>query len=67
VYTLIPKVSFYFDNHSFRVENTYEVKEENNVVTIQTDSGSWNISKDFWNLTMLAYIKDLVLLEEYCA
>jgi len=67
MYTLIPKVSFYFDNHSFRVENTYEVKEENNVVTIQTDSGSWNISKDFWNLTMLAYIKDLVLLEEYCA
>jgi len=67
MYTLIPKVSFYFDNHSFRLENTYEVKEENNVVTIQTDSGSWNISKDFWNLTMLAYIKDLVLLEEYCA
>lgn len=67
MYTLIPKVSFYFDNHSFRVENTYEVKEENNVVTIQTDSGSWNISKDFWNLTMLAYIKDLVFLEEYCA
>ncbi|QBJ03418.1 hypothetical protein HWC08_gp068 [Lactobacillus phage 521B] len=67
MYTLIPKVSFYFDNHSFRVENTYEVKEENNVVTIQTDSGSWNISKDFWNLTMLAYIKDLVLLEEYYA
>ena len=64
MYTLIPKVSFYFDNHSFRVENTYEVKEENNVVTIQTDSGSWNISKDFWNLTMLAYIKDIVLLEE---
>lgn len=63
MYTLIPKVSFYFDNHSFRVENTYEVKEENNVVTIQTDSGSWNISKDFWNLTMLAYIKDLILLE----
>lgn len=67
MYTLIPKASFYFDNHSFRVENTYEVKEENNVVTIQTDSGSWNISKDFWNLMMLAYIKDLVLLEEYCA
>lgn len=67
MYTLIPKVSFYFDNHSFRVENTYEVKEENNVVTIQTDSGSWNISKDFWNLTMLAYIKDLVFLEEYYA
>jgi len=67
MYTLIPKVSFYFDNHSFRVENTYEVKEENNVVTIQTDSGSWNISKDFWDLTMLAYIKDLVLLEEYYA
>jgi len=67
VYTLIPKVSFYFDNHSFRVENNYEVKEENNVVTIQTDSGSWNISKDFWDLTMLAYIKDLVLLEEYYA
>lgn len=64
MYTLIPKVSFYFDNHSFRVENTYEVKEENNVVTIQTDSGSWDISKDFWNLTMLAYIKDLILLEE---
>lgn len=64
MYTLIPKVSFYFDNHSFRVENTYEVKEENNIVTIQTDSGSWNISKDFWDLTMLAYIKDLVLLEE---
>lgn len=63
MYILIPKVSFYFDNHSFRVENTYEVKEENNVVTIQTDSGSWNISKDFWNLTMLAYIKDLILLE----
>lgn len=67
MYTLIPKVSFYFDNHSFRVENTYEVKEENNFVTIQTDSGSWNISKDFWNLTMLAYIKDLVFLEEYYA
>jgi len=67
MYILIPKVSFYFDNHSFRVENTYEVKEENNVVTIQTDSGSWDISKDFWNLTMLAYIKDLVLLEEYYA
>lgn len=67
MYTLIPKVSFYFDNHSFRVESTYEVKEENNVVTIQTDSGSWNISKDFWNLTMLAYIKDLILLEEYYA
>lgn len=67
MYTLIPKVSFYFDNHSFRVENTYEVKEENNVVTIQTDSGSWNISKDFWNLTMLAYIKDLVFLEGYYA
>ena len=64
MYTLIPKVSFYFDNHSFRVENTYEVKEENNVVTIQTDSGSWNISKNFWKLTMLAYIKDLILLEE---
>lgn len=64
MYTLIPKVSFYFDNHSFRVENTYEVKEENNTVTIQTDSGSWNISKDFWNLTMLAYIKELILLEE---
>jgi len=64
MYTLIPKVSFYFDNHSFRVENTYEVKEENNVITIQTDSGSWNISKNFWNLTMLAYIKDLILLEE---
>lgn len=64
MYTLIPKVSFYFDNHSFRVENTYEVKEENNVVTIQTDSGSWDISKDFWNLTMLSYIKDLILLEE---
>jgi len=63
VYTLIPKVSFYFDNHSFRVENTYEVKEENNVVTIQTDSGSWGISKDFWNLTMLSYIKDLIVLE----
>lgn len=67
MYTLIPKVSFYFDNHSFRVENTYEVKEENNVVTIQTDSGSWNISKDFWNLMMLAYIKDLVFLEEFYA
>ncbi|QBJ03854.1 hypothetical protein SAC12B_0065 [Lactobacillus phage SAC12B] len=67
MYTLIPKVSFYFDNHSFRVENTYEVKEENNAVTIQTDSGSWNISKDFWNLMMLAYIKDLVLLEEHYA
>lgn len=67
MYTLIPKVSFYFDNHSFRVENTYEVKEENNVVTIQTDSGSWDISKDFWNLTMLAYIKDLVLLEAFYA
>ena len=64
MYTLIPKVSFYFDNHSFRVENTYEVKEENNVVTIQTDSGSWNISKDFWNLIVLSYIKDIVLLEE---
>lgn len=63
MYTLIPKVSFYFDNHSFRVENTYEVKEENNVVTIQTDSGSWGISKDFWNLTMLSYIKDLIVLE----
>ena len=67
MYTLIPKVSFYFDNHSFRVEDTYEVKEENNVVTIQTDSGSWNISKDFWNLMMLAYIKDLVFLEEFYA
>ncbi|UKM63027.1 hypothetical protein [Levilactobacillus phage ENFP1] len=67
MYTLIPKVSFYFDNHSFRVENTYEVKEENNIVTIQTDSGSWNISKDFWDLTMLAYIKDLIFLEEYYA
>ena len=67
MYTLIPKVSFYFDNHSFRVENTYEVKEENNVVTIQTDSGSWNISKDFWNLIVLSYIKDLILLEEYYA
>lgn len=64
MYTLIPKVSFYFDNHSFRVDNTYEVKEEKNAVTIQTDSGSWNISKDFWNLTMLAYIKELILLEE---
>jgi len=63
MYILIPKVSFYFDNHSFRVENTYEVKEENNVVTIQTDSGSWGISKDFWNLTMLSYIKDLIVLE----
>ena len=67
MYTLIPKVSFYFDNHSFRVENTYEVKEENNVVTIQTDSGSWNISKDFWNLIVLSYIKDLVLLEGHYA
>jgi len=67
MYTLIPKVSFYFDNHSFRVENTYEVKEKNNVVTIQTDSGSWNISKDFWNLIVLSYIKDLILLEEYYA
>ena len=65
MYTLIPKVSFYFDNHSFRVENTYEVNEENNAVTIQTDSGSWNISKDFWNLIVLSYIKDLILLEEY--
>jgi len=63
MYILIPKVSFYFDNHSFRLENTYEVKEENNVVTIQTDSGSWGISKDFWNLTMLSYIKDLIVLE----
>lgn len=27
MYTLIPKVSFYFDNHSFRVDNTYEVKK----------------------------------------
>jgi len=67
MYILIPKVSFYFDNHSFRVENTYEVKEENNVVTIQTDSGSWGISKDFWNLTMLSYIKDLIVLEWYYA
>lgn len=67
MYTLIPKVSFYFDNHSFRVENTYEVKEENNFVTIQTDSGSWNISKDFWDLIVLSYIKDLVLLEGHYA
>ena len=64
MYTLIPKVSFYFDNHSFRVDNTYEIKKDNKEVVIQTDSGSWSISKDFWNLTMLAYIKDLILLEE---
>ena len=64
MYTLIPKVSFYFDNHSFRVDNTYEVKKEENKVILQTDSGSWSISENFWDLTMLAYIKDLLLLEE---
>lgn len=65
MYTLIPKVSFYFDNHSFRVDNTYEVKKEENKVILQTDSGSWNISENFWDLIVLSYIKDIVLLEEY--
>lgn len=65
MYTLIPKVSFYFDNHSFRVDNTYEVKKEENKVILQTDSGSWNISENFWDLIVLSYIKDLILLEEY--
>lgn len=67
MYTLIPKVSFYFDNHSFRVDNTYEVKKEENKVILQTDSGSWNISENFWDLIVLSYIKDLVLLEGHYA
>lgn len=67
MYTLIPKVSFYFDNHSFRVDNTYEVKKEENKVILQTDSGSWSISENFWDLIVLSYIKDLVLLEGHYA